>query len=76
MPELSGLEMAKVINKMKERLNTDTPIIAVSAYSCEDYGFREIEKNFTHYLKKPIKIKDLISSVDMALKGERSKGCE
>ena len=76
MPELSGLEMAKVINKMKEKLKTDTPIIAVSAYSCEDYGFSEIQQNFSHYLKKPIKIKDLISSVDMAMKGERGKGCE
>jgi CheY-like chemotaxis protein len=75
MPELSGLEMAKVINKMKKVLNTDTPIIAVSAYSCEDYGFSDVQENFSHYLKKPIKIKDLISSVDMAIKGEKGKGC-
>jgi CheY-like chemotaxis protein len=75
MPELSGLEMAKVINKMKKILNIDTPIIAVSAYSCEDYGFSDVHENFSHYLKKPIKIKDLISSVDMALKGEKGKGC-
>lgn len=76
MPELSGIGMAKVINKIKSKIDTDTPIIAVSAYSCEDYSFKEISENFAHYLKKPIKIKDLVLSVDQALKGEQGRYCD
>lgn len=77
MPELSGIDMAKVINKIKEKLNLDRPpIIAVSAYSCEDYAFKDISKNFTHYLKKPIKIKDLILNVSNALDGQRGEFCK
>lgn len=77
MPELSGIDMARVINKMKEKLNLDRPpIIAVSAYSCEDYGFQEISKNFTHYLKKPIQIKELIVNVTKAINGEKGEYCK
>jgi len=68
MPELSGVDMARVINKMKERLNTKTPIIAVSAYSKEDYNFKEVIENFNYYIIKPIKIKDLLVSVEKAVK--------
>ena len=76
MPKLSGLDMAKVINGIKEKIHKDTPIIAVSAYSCEDYGFKEVQENFTHYLKKPIKIKELLISTQQALKGERDELCK
>jgi len=76
MPELSGIDMAKVINKMKKKIQTNTPIIAVSAYSCEDYSFKDIADNFSHYLKKPIRIKDLVTSVDKALKGEIGEACK
>lgn len=67
MPQLSGIDMAKKINSFNHEPNT--PIIAVSAYDCSDYGMKEISSNFAHYLKKPIQIKDLISSVDKATKG-------
>lgn len=70
MPELSGIDMARVINKMKERLHTKTQIIAVSAYSQEDYNFKEVTENFRYYIKKPIKIKDLLSSVEKAVNEE------
>lgn len=74
MPELNGVEMAKVIHKM-DKVDKNTPIIAVSAYSCEDYSFQEISENFSYYLKKPIKIKDLMLSIDKAIKGEKANGC-
>ncbi|AXH13695.1 response regulator [Malaciobacter mytili] len=73
MPYLSGLEMAKKINancKLKR------PIIAVSAYDCDDYGITEISENFSHYLRKPIQIKDLIKSIDKAIKGEVGDYCK
>lgn len=76
MPELSGIDMARVINKIKEKLGDETPIIAVSAYSCEDYGFKEIEKHFNSYLKKPIKIKELVVNVNKTVKGEMGKMCD
>lgn len=75
MPELSGIDMARVINKIKEKLNDNTPIIAVSAYSCDDYGFKEITKHFNSYMKKPIKIKELIINIEKTLKGEEGDIC-
>lgn len=75
MPELSGIDMARVINKIKDKLGDKTPIIAVSAYSCEDYGFKEITKHFNSYMKKPIKIKELIINVEKTLKGEDGEIC-
>ena len=74
MPELSGIDMAKIINNKSDK-TPKTPIIAISAYSCEDYGITELEKNFSHYLRKPIQIKDLIESINNALDGDKGKYC-
>ncbi|AXH08484.1 hypothetical protein CP960_09965 [Malaciobacter halophilus] len=73
MPKISGLDMAKRIRK---NCKQKTPIIAVSAYDCDDYGITEISKNFAHYLRKPIQIKDLLTSIDKAIKGEVGDYCK
>jgi CheY-like chemotaxis protein len=70
MPNLSGIQMAQLIRKIQQKINKNSPIIALSAYSQEDYSFKELQENFAHYLKKPIKIKDLVINVNKALKGE------
>lgn len=68
MPKVSGIDMAKIINK-----KADIPIIAVSAYSKNDYALKDLEENFCFYLRKPIQIKDLISSIEKAIKNEVSE---
>jgi len=74
MPKISGIDMAKQINASDS--NNKTPIIAVSAYSCEDYGMEEIKDNFSHYLRKPIQIKELINSIEKAIKNEEGEYCK
>lgn len=75
MPELSGIDMAKIINQRNTR-NPKTPIIAVSAYSCDDYAMSDLQKNFAHYIRKPIQIKDLIQSVETAIDGKSGEYCK
>lgn len=75
MPELSGIDMAKIINSKNSR-SPKTPIIAVSAYSCDDYAMSDLQKNFAHYIRKPIQIKDLIHSVETALEGKSGEYCK
>lgn len=65
MPNMTGVEMAKKIHTELEK--TPVPIIAVSAYSSEDYGMEEIKENFSYYLRKPIQIKELINTISKAL---------
>lgn len=74
MPKISGIEMARKINV--ENQNLETPIIAVSAYSCDDYGMEEIKENFSYYLRKPIQIKELINSIQKALNQEEGEYCK
>jgi CheY-like chemotaxis protein len=75
MPELSGIDMAKIINQ-KNKKTPKTPIIAVSAYSCDDYAMSDLQKNFAHYIRKPIQIKDLIHSVENAIDGKLGDYCK
>lgn len=70
MPEISGIQMAKIIRKIQEKSNKNSPIIALSAYNIEDYSFQELKDNFAHYLRKPIQVKDSVINVNKALKGE------
>ena len=70
MPQISGIEMARIIRKIQEKSNKNSPIIALSAYNIEDYSFQDLKENFAHYLKKPIQVKDLVINVNKAIKGE------
>lgn len=67
MANFSGIDMARVIHKMQEKLGVFAPIIAVSAYSQGDYNFKDVTENFRYYIQKPIRIKDLILSVEQAI---------
>jgi len=70
MPKVSGIDMSKKIKSMN---NSDIPIIAVSAYSEDDHAVQDITDIFTNYLRKPIQIKDLINSIDEAIKSTQDK---
>ena len=70
MPKISGIDMSKRIQSMN---NSSIPIIAVSAYSEDDHAVQDINDIFTYYLRKPIQIKDLINSIDEAIKSTQDK---
>ena len=61
MPELSGLDLVKIIRKT----DIKTPIIILSAHSEKEYLFEAIKLNLLDYLIKPIKrveFKNIIES--------------
>jgi len=67
MPKVSGIDMSKEIKALND---SNIPIIAVSAYSKDDNAVQDDTDIFTYYLRKPIQIKDLINSIDEAIKGK------
>jgi two-component system, response regulator YesN len=64
MPEMTGLELLKVI---KER-NMSPVIIVISAYSEFEYAHEALRLGVINYLLKPISKKTLIEAVEDALK--------
>ena len=59
MPGLDGLEMLQLIRE----LNLDTKVIITSAYDDKDYLFSAIEVGVSQYLKKPIAVDTLVTSL-------------
>ncbi|PNV84424.1 MAG: hypothetical protein C0627_01075 [Sulfurimonas sp.] len=59
MPKLNGLEVSKMIKKIKP----STKIIITSAFDDKDYLLDAIEANVSKYLKKPISITKLIEAI-------------
>lgn len=59
MPVLSGLAMSGEIR----RLNTEVPIVIISAYNDTEYLFRAIELGIDQYLTKPIHIERLLNKL-------------
>ncbi|PLS01063.1 response regulator transcription factor [Neobacillus cucumis] len=64
MPEMTGLELLKVI---KDR-NMSPIIIVISAYSEFEYAHEALRLGVINYLLKPISKKNLIEAVEDALK--------
>ncbi|MEA2112108.1 MAG: response regulator [Campylobacterota bacterium] len=59
MPRLNGLEMSKEIKK----LNSEIPIVIVSAYSNTSYFLEAIEIGINYYILKPMDITKLIDTL-------------
>ena len=57
MPDPDGVETFKVISK--EGLNTDTPVIMLTANALSDARQEYLDMGFTDYLSKPVKGEDL-----------------
>ena len=60
MPRLSGLEMAK---RLKE-INSDTPIIILSAFSEKEKLFSAIDIGITKYFLKPFDTEELLEYIE------------
>lgn len=64
MPQINGIEMSRKIRG----INTDTPIVVVSAYSNTDYFMDAIAIGIDYYILKPIKMPSLIDTLYAAVK--------
>ncbi len=64
MPYSNGIEMSRSIRK----IDKDTPIIIVSAYSNTDYFIESISIGIDYYILKPIKMPSLIDTLYSAVK--------
>ncbi len=64
MPEMDGIEALSIMKSDAAHLNTDTPVIAMTASEVEDGKEFYSGKGFNDYLEKPVsadKLKDLIA---------------
>ena len=59
MPKMDGLEMINLIKHIKP----STKFIITSAFDDKDYLFQAIEAGVFHYIKKPMKIDELVSTL-------------
>jgi len=64
MPKVDGIEMSRNIRKIDQ----DTPIVVVSAYSNTDYFMDAIAIGIDYYILKPIKMPRLIDTLFAAVK--------
>lgn len=69
MPNVTGLEMLKVIRDKKHK----TPLIYTSAYSDSSYLLEAIGLNVSGYVIKPFEIQDLINKVEQVTKEINSR---
>ncbi|MCX8064454.1 MAG: response regulator [Candidatus Hydrogenedentes bacterium] len=63
MPGLNGYEITRKIREMEQKRGTQTPIIALTAYSFEEDRERCIEAGMNDFLTKPVSPTNLIETV-------------
>ena len=66
MPEMDGIETLHIIKTMKDNLNKDTPVIALTANAMDDAREYYTGEGFSDYLAKPIephKLDELICKI-------------
>lgn len=68
MPDSNGIELVKNIRK----INTDTPIIVLSAYSNEEYLLNLINLKITKYILKPASNESLLKAISEVLLNEKN----
>jgi CheY-like chemotaxis protein len=67
MPEVSGLEATVAIRKWEQDTGRRTPIIALTARAMKGDEDRCLEVGMDGYLSKPIRMRDLITTIDRVL---------
>ena len=65
MPGMDGIETFKRMKESKDHMNTDTPVIILTANAIVGAKEMYLEKGFTNYMSKPVRYSDFI---DMLLK--------
>ena len=64
MPKLNGLEMIRLI----KQLEPSTKFIITSAFDDKEYLFQSIDAGVFHYMKKPVKIDELVTTLTRCIK--------
>ncbi|MCV0423870.1 MAG: PAS domain S-box protein [Roseibium sp.] len=71
MPEMDGLEATRMIKE--GRRNTDTPIVALTAYSLRGDRERFIASGMSDFLAKPVEKQDLLSCISRNVRSREIK---
>ena len=71
MPIMDGIEALEELRKLKDNINNNTPVIALTANAI--VGAREmyLEKGFSDYLSKPMRINELLDVILKFLPSEK-----
>ena len=72
MPVMDGIETLERSHFVENNLNTDTPYIALTANAIAGAREMYLEKGFTDYLSKPMKIEELSDVISSNLKAHLS----
>lgn len=60
MPKMDGLELLEEIRK----LNTDTIVVMITAYGCEEFAIRALQSRANNFLKKPARHAELLPLIE------------
>ncbi|MBR6451553.1 MAG: response regulator [Lachnospiraceae bacterium] len=71
MPELDGIQTFELSKKDPDNLNTDTPVIMVTANALNGVREEYLNKGFADYISKPLEIKELLRVVRAHLPAEK-----
>lgn len=66
MPEMDGLEAARLIRKKEELTGGRLPIVALTAHALEKYKKRCLEAGMDAYISKPIKREEFYAIIERA----------
>ena len=67
MPDLDGIRTYEMSLNDRDNLNTDTPMIMMTANALNGVREEYLEKGFADYISKPIEIKELLRVVELHL---------
>ncbi|MCK9216661.1 MAG: PAS domain S-box protein [Firmicutes bacterium] len=68
MPKMDGVEAARKIRRNEKGTRRYTPIIALTAYALEGDKEKYISLGMDGYISKPIRINDLLKTIEMTVK--------
>ena len=71
MPELDGIQTYEMSKKDPDNLNTDTPMIMVTANALNGVREEYLNKGFADYISKPLEIKELLRVVRLHLPADK-----
>lgn len=73
MPEVDGLEATRTIREWERHRGRHTPIVALTAHAFEEDKRRCLEAGMDAYLSKPIKIQELLKTIEALLSDRKGK---
>jgi PAS domain S-box-containing protein len=72
LPDISGFEALRILRK--DAATAYIPVIAISANAIVKDINKGLQTGFFQYITKPIKVNELLDTLDLTLKSQRNKG--